>query len=451
MKHNTHHGHFEAPREKRRLTGKQKGIIGIVLALAVLAGVATGIYQTLVKPPEKPQPVQEETQDANTQPEPEVKKPTIKHVVTKVDEQTGEEVEEETELPASHQTGVYNILICGTDDDGYRTDTIIVAHLNETTHDVALMSVPRDTVVLNGSGGIMKINSVYAGGGADGMARLSKRLGAMLGFELDGYVLVNLEAFRETVNLVGGVEFDVPQDMYYNDPSQNLHIDLKAGRQTLDGEKAMELVRFRKGYASQDIQRTKVQQEFLRALAKKVLSVSSLTKLKEFADVFSTYVTTDLTVGNMLYFAQSLMKCDFDAMKTYTLEGEGAMINGVSYYPLYAGKLVQVVNESFNPYDAPVTLDTVSVITPDLARTYQKQTAPEPEEPENPEEQTPENPDEEAPEDPDAENPDNAENPDETPPENPEDTQPGEPEIPEDNWLGEGNLWQNEQQTAQMP
>lgn len=430
MKHNSHHGHFEAPREKRRLTGKQKGIIGIVLALAVLAGVATGIYKTLVKPPEKPQPVQEETQDANTQPEPEVKKPTIKHVVTKVDEQTGEEVEEETELPASHQTGVYNILICGTDDDGYRTDTIIVAHLNETTHDVALMSVPRDTVVLNGSGGIMKINSVYAGGGADGMARLSKRLGAMLGFELDGYVLVNLKAFRETVNLVGGVEFDVPQDMYYNDPSQDLYINLKAGKQTLDGEKAMELVRFRKGYASQDIQRTKVQQEFLRALAKKVLSVSSLTKLKDFADVFSTYVTTDLTVGNMLYFAQALMKCDFDSMKTYTLEGEGAMINGGSYYPLYAGKLVQVVNESFNPYDAPVTLDTVNVITPDLARSYQKQTAPEPEEPENPEEQTPENPDEEAPEDPDAENPDNAENPDETPPENPEDTQPGEPEIP---------------------
>ena len=456
MKHNSHHGHFEAPREKRRLTGRQKGVIGIVLALAVLAGVATGIYRMLVKPPEKPQPEPEETHETNTQPEPEIKKPTIKHVVTKVDAQTGEEVEEETELPASHQTGVYNILICGTDDDGYRTDTIIVAHLNETTHDVALMSVPRDTVVLNGSGGIMKINSVYAGGGADGMARLSKRLGAMLGFELDGYVLVNLEAFRETVDLVGGVEFDVPQDMYYNDPSQNLHIDLRAGMQTLDGEKAMELVRFRKGYASQDIQRTKVQQEFLRALAKKVLSVSSLTKIKELADVFSTYVTTDLTVGNMLYFAQSLRNSDFDAMKTYTLEGEGAMINGVSYYPLYAGKLVQVVNESFNPYDAPVTLDTVSVITPDLARTYQKQTAPEPEAPEPPKD-TAQNPDEEVPEDPDAESPENpdttdhTQTPDGTPPENPEDTQPGEPEIPEDNWLGAGDLWQNEQQAAQTP
>ena len=446
MKHNSHHGHFEAPREKRRLTGKQKGIIGIVLALAVLAGVATGIYKTLVKPPEKPQPVQEETQDANTQPEPEVKKPTIKHVVTKVDEQTGEEVEEETELPASHQTGVYNILICGTDDDGYRTDTIIVAHLNETTHDVALMSVPRDTVVLNGSGGIMKINSVYAGGGADGMARLSKRLGAMLGFELDGYVLVNLKAFRETVNLVGGVEFDVPQDMYYNDPSQDLYINLKAGKQKLDGEKAMELVRFRKGYASQDIQRTKVQQEFLRALAKKVLSVSSLTKLKDFADVFSTYVTTDLTVGNMLYFAQALMKCDFDSMKTYTLEGEGAMINGGSYYPLYAGKLVQVVNESFNPYDAPVTLDTVNVITPEAARSYQKPAEPEPaEEPtelENPGETGEEPPDEEVPED---------KNPDDTESENP-DTLPEEtPEEGQDNWMGPDELFEDITQTDETP
>ena len=446
MNHEKHHGHFEAPREKKRLTGRQKGALGIVLALAVLIGLGVGIYKTVVRPPQKTEPVVETQPEAEETKEPEIKLPTIKHVVTKVDEDTGEEVEEEMELPASHREGVYNILICGTDDDGYRTDTIIVAHLDEETHDVALMSVPRDTVVLTGNGGIMKINSVYAGGGADGMARLSKRLGAMLGFELDGYVLVNLEAFRETVDLVDGVEFDVPQDMYYQDPTQNLHIDLKAGKQLLDGEKAMELVRFRKGYASQDIQRTKVQQEFLRALAKKVLSVSSLTKLKEFADVFSTYVTTDLTVGNMLYFAKALMQCDFDAMKTYTLEGEGAMINGGSYYPLYAGKLVQVVNESFNPYDAPVTLDTVNVITPEAARSYQKPAEPEPaEEPtelENPGETGEEPPDEEVPED---------KNPDDTEPENP-DTLPEEtPEEGQDNWMGPDELFEDITQTDETP
>ena len=446
MNHEKHHGHFEAPREKKRLTGRQKGALGIVLALAVLIGLGVGIYKTVVRPPQKTEPVVETQPEAEETKEPEIKLPTIKHVVTKVDEDTGEEVEEEMELPASHREGVYNILICGTDDDGYRTDTIIVAHLDEETHDVALMSVPRDTVVLTGNGGIMKINSVYAGGGADGMARLSKRLGAMLGFELDGYVLVNLEAFRETVDLVGGVEFDVPQDMYYQDPTQNLHIDLKAGKQLLDGEKAMELVRFRKGYASQDIQRTKVQQEFLRALAKKVLSVSSLTKLKEFADVFSTYVTTDLTVGNMLYFAKSLMQCDFDAMKTYTLEGEGAMINGGSYYPLYAGKLVQVVNESFNPYDAPVTLDTVNVITPEAARSYQKPAAQEvpeePAEPENPEETGEETTDEELLPD---------ETPDDTEPENPDVPPEETPEEGQDNWMGPDELFEDITQTDETP
>lgn len=446
MNNEKHHGHFEAPRKKKRLTGRQKGALGIVLALAVLIGLGVGIYKAVVRPPQKTEPVVETQPEAEETKEPEIKLPTIKHVVTKVDEDTGEEIEEELELPASHREGVYNILICGTDDDGYRTDTIIVAHLDEETHDVALMSVPRDTVVLTGNGGIMKINSVYAGGGADGMARLSKRLGAMLGFELDGYVLVNLEAFRETVDLVDGVEFDVPQDMYYQDPTQNLHIDLKAGKQLLDGEKAMELVRFRKGYASQDIQRTKVQQEFLRALAKKVLSVSSLAKLKEFADVFSTYVTTDLTVGNMLYFAKALMQCDFDAMKTYTLEGEGAMINGGSYYPLYAGKLVQVVNESFNPYDAPVTLDTVNVITPEAARSYQKPAEPEPaEEPtelENPGETGEEPPDEEVPED---------KNPDDTEPENPDVPPEENPEEGQDNWMGPDELFEDITQTDETP
>lgn len=379
MNHKSHRGHYEAPRGKKHRNKKGRGGLYLILALVILCGAAFFVYRAGVKPPERPQ--REQPLPAQTQEEePEVKKPTVTQMVTKVDEQTGERFEEEVELPASHQAGVYNILVCGTDDDGYRTDTIIVAHLDENTGSVALMSVPRDTVVLNNSGGIMKINSVYAGGGAEGMARLQKRLGSMLGFELDGYVLVDLEAFRQTVDLVGGVEFDVPQDMYYSDPSQNLYIDLKAGKQRLNAEQAMGLVRYRKGYASQDIQRTKVQQEFLRALAKQCLSVSSLAKIKEFADIFSTYVTTDLTTGNMLYFAKALMKCDFDAMKTYTLEGEGAMINGVSYYPLYAGKLVTVVNEAFNPYDAPVTLETVNVITPELARSYQKPAPVAPEE-----------------------------------------------------------------------
>ena len=181
-------------------------------------------------------------------------------------------------------------------------------------------------------------------------------------------------------------------DMNYEDPSQNLYIHLQKGLQTLDGEQAMGLVRFRKGYATQDIQRTQTQQQFLKALAKQCLSVSSLTKLREFADIFSQYVTTNLTTGNMVWFGKELLSCDFDNMKTYTAEGEGAMINGASYYPLYAGKLLSVVNEAFNPYDTPISAGSLTVITPELAYSYQKQADPAPEIPETPE--TTEAPDE---------------------------------------------------------
>ena len=167
----------------------------------------------------------------------------------------------------------------------------------------------------------------------------------------------------------------------------------------------MGLVRFRKGYATQDIQRTQTQQQFLKALAKQCLSVSSLTKLREFADIFSQYVTTNLTTGNMVWFGKELLSCDFDNMTTYTAEGEGAMINGASYYPLYAGKLLSVVNEAFNPYDTPISAGSLTVITPETAYSYQKQTDPAPEIPETPEDaeapdETPDLPAEDPAEDP---------------------------------------------------
>ena len=362
--------------------------------------------------------------------EPDEAEPSVIHVTPHETEQPEEEPGPDvpTEQPKALQDGVYNILICGTDDDGTRTDTIIIAHLDANDHTVALLSIPRDTPVATGGGGLMKINSVYAGGGKDGMERLAARLKDLLGFPVDGYVLVDLEAFQKTVDLVGGVEFDVPMDMNYEDPSQNLYIHLQKGLQTLDGEQAMGLVRFRKGYATQDIQRTQTQQQFLKALAKQCLSVSSLTKLREFADIFSQYVTTNLTTGNMVWFGKELLSCDFDNMKTYTAEGEGAMINGASYYPLYAGKLLSVVNEAFNPYDTPISAGSLTVVTPELAYSYQKQTDPAPEIPETPE----------AAEAPD-ETPDL---PAEDPAEDPSDPVQPEQPLPDDPFAGDA-LWED--------
>ena len=363
--------------------GTRTALIAAVIVLAV-AGSAFAAWKLLVKPVERPALSAAESPPPAA--ETETPEPSVIHV-TPQETEPAQQPEENvpTEQPAALRDGVYNILICGTDGDGYRTDTIIVAHLDANTHTVALLSIPRDTPVATGGGGLMKINSVYAGGGADGMERLASRLHSLLGFPVDGYVLVDLEAFKKTVDLVGGVDFDVLQDMNYEDASQDLYIHLKKGPQHLDGEKAMELVRFRKGYATQDIQRTQVQQQFLKALAKQCLSVSSLTKIGEFADIFAEYVTTSLTTGNMVWFGKELLACDFDSMQCCTAEGEGAMINGAAYYPLYAGRLLETVNACFNPYDAPIAAGTLNVVTPEQAYAYQKAPDPEPEAPEEPE------------------------------------------------------------------
>ncbi len=166
--------HIAARKTEKKTGGLkrwQRVTIIVAAIVLVLGGTALAVYKVNVKPPVKqPEPVE-------TEPLPEeetVKKPTVYVPATEVDEETGEETEIETEVPASHRAGVYNILIAGTDGDGYRTDTIIVAHLDENTHEVALMSVPRDTAVMNGNGGLMKINSVYANGKEEGMERLTK-------------------------------------------------------------------------------------------------------------------------------------------------------------------------------------------------------------------------------------------------------------------------------------
>ena len=392
-----------APRQKLP-RGTRAAIIAVCVVLALTGGVFAA-WKLLVKPVQRPSLSQPDPEPVS---EPDEAEPSVIRVTPHETEQPEEEPGPDvpTEQPKALQDGVYNILICGTDDDGTRTDTIIIAHLDANNHTVALLSIPRDTPVATGNGGLMKINSVYAGGGADGMQRLAARLNSLLGFPVDGYVLVDLEAFKKTVDLVGGVDFDVPQDMNYEDASQNLYIHLQKGMQHLNGEQAMGLVRFRKGYASQDIQRTQVQQQFLKALAKQCLSVSSLTKLKEFADIFAEYVTTNLTTGNMVWFGKELQACDFDSMQAYTAEGEGAMINGASYYPLYAGRLLEIVNAAFNPYDAPIASGSLNVVTPEQAYSYQKQPDPEPEAPEEPEQtdepqDTPEEPgDPEAPQEP---------------------------------------------------
>jgi hypothetical protein len=106
----------------------------------------------------------------------------------------------------------------------------------------------------------------------------------------------------------------------------------------------------------------------MRALAKKCLSVSNLTKLGELSDLFVKYVLTDLSVGNIAYFGQELLKCNLEGMFTYTLEGEGVDIEGISYWALYLNKTLRMINEYFNPYDTDLTAEDVHILSPEYVR-----------------------------------------------------------------------------------
>ncbi|MBQ9967913.1 MAG: LCP family protein [Oscillospiraceae bacterium] len=344
----------------------QRGLILLGVSLLLLGGSVAALYHSFVKPLQIGTHGQLSSETEVFTP------PSVVETQEKVDEQTGEVVTVQVERPAAHKEGHYNILVVGTDDDGTRTDTIMIAHLDTNAHTVALMSIPRDTVI-TGNYTVPKINGVYggAGKGEKGIQALKLKLAQLLGFEVDGYALVDLEAFIQLVDLVGGVEFEVPMAMHYDDPTQDLYIHLEAGMQHLDGQKAMQLVRFRKGYATQDLQRTKTQQMFLQALAEKCVQEIGLAEIGELATIFKENVTTDMTLGNIAYLGQEVLKCDLEDMFSYTLEGEAVMLRDASCYAIYVNKTLDVVNQYFNPYDTAITAANVQIRTPEEIRAEQ--------------------------------------------------------------------------------
>ena len=160
----------------------------------------------------------------------------------------------------ARKAGTSTILLAGMDESGMRTDTLMLLSVSRPEKRLSLLYVYLFTLI-NGSYTVPKLNSVYAAnnGGSEGIEMLLTRVGEIIGFRPDGYMLIELSAFVDLVDELGGVTFDVPVDMYYNDPSQNLYIDLKAGTQTLTGEEAMGVARFRSGYADADLGRVQVQ------------------------------------------------------------------------------------------------------------------------------------------------------------------------------------------------
>ncbi|MGL5439292.1 MAG: LCP family protein [Filifactoraceae bacterium] len=247
-----------------------------------------------------------------------------------------------TELDDKIKKERVNILLMGIDslDGTYknedakpsRTDTMMILSMDPNTKSAFILSLPRDSrVKIRGMENYDKLNHAHAYGGVDLALKTVKDLTQI---PIHHYVRVDYNALFKTVDDLGGVEVDVPIDMNYDDPwaTPPLSIHLKKGIQTLNGEKAMEFLRFRKGYVDQDLGRINAQQQFLESLIRKVLSPASITKIPQYIETMYMYVDTDMSQKEILSLAKDGIRINPDNIEKETIPGNPEMINGVSFY-----------------------------------------------------------------------------------------------------------------------
>ncbi len=198
-----------------------------------------------------------------------------------------------------------NILIVGVDKTSTLSDVIMVVRYDEENNRIAAMSVPRDTYVQY-NGRTMLVNAVYGAGGINATAKAVTQL---TGLRINYYVQFGVGTFGKLVDLLGGVEFDVPQNMNYDDPAQNLHIHLKAGKQVLSGKDAESMVRFR-GYSRADLQRVEVQQDLFKALIDQKLSAEYITQVPNIYSELNDDIKCNMSIMEMLSYGKSMLKLD---------------------------------------------------------------------------------------------------------------------------------------------
>jgi len=265
----------------------------------------------------------------------------------------------------------FTFLIMGL-DEGINVDTIMVASYCGVTNTANIISIPRD-IPVNVSRRHRKINIAYPagvihGGSSEaGVNQLKREIRSIIGFAPDFYVKINLDAFERIVDTVGGVYIDVPFHMRYDDPFQDLHIDIPAGPQRLNGEQALNFARFRlsnAGFRSvTDFERVQHQQAVIQGVLQQLLTPASILRIPEFVSIFQDNVSTNISAQDMLWFASQLTQVSgLDALSTHTLptsHGSGPP-NWYEFVDVFT--TLQLVNSTVNPFTIPITPNDVNVV-----------------------------------------------------------------------------------------
>lgn len=248
--------------------------------------------------------------------------------------------------------------ISGYEENYKLADTIMVCSYNPKEQTAAMLSIPRDSYVgkdKSKASASYKINAVYRNGkNIDGMIEAVEEL---TGLTIPNYLIVDTEALKELVDAIGGVEFNVPMDMQYDDTTQDLHIDLKEGYQRLNGQQAEWVVRFRHGnnardtypaeYGSQDLGRMRTQREFMTAVMQQTLKPGNILKLNQLLEIASKNVNTNMHFNTVKDYIPYAVNFSTDNLKSGMLPGVAETCNKVAIYSVDKKEAKQLVQELF--------------------------------------------------------------------------------------------------------
>lgn len=233
-------------------------------------------------------------------------------------------------------------LVMGISEDieAKLTDTIMLCAYYPNEQKVSILSIPRDTFVGNSTtsaDSYDKINALYQ----TSPEKTLEAVRNLTGIDVRNYVVISNNALRDVVDEIGGVYFDVPMNMNYDDWGQKLHINLKKGYQLLDGDKAEQLVRFRHNndgttypseYGTQDIGRMRTQREFLKAAATQILSGNNISKIDDIMQVVFENIETNLKMEDIIKYIPSATEFNPENIQSEMLPGVADYIGVLSFY-----------------------------------------------------------------------------------------------------------------------
>ena len=226
------------------------------------------------------------------------------------------------------------------------TDTMIICSYDPKTQEASMLSIPRDTYIgekQSRASVYDKINSIYSNNNAgdEGAKAVLKEVNELTGLDIKNYVLIDTKALVELVDAIGGVQFNVPIDMKYDDYSQELHVNLKEGWQTLNGDQVEQLVRFRHNsdgstysheYGMEDFGRMRTQREVIMAIAKQTIQLENVKEIGKIVDITSKYVETNMNFSVLKDYIPYAINMDTNNIKAEQLPGQAEYINGISFF-----------------------------------------------------------------------------------------------------------------------